>query len=59
MDKQTRDLIDLAEELDNMDKDVTSWEAGLLDTVLKQGNWVSDKQARILLKMEEKYLTGS
>ena len=47
--------IDIANELDEGDFDVTTWEAGFLDTILNQG-WVSEDQAKILLQMSEEYL---
>ena len=42
--------------LDTMDdKDVTDWEAGFLDTVMRGTSW-SPKQRAVLAKMCEKYL---
>ena len=46
---------DLAKELDEGDFDVNSWEAGFLDTVLRQTH-VSVNQAKVLDKMSIKYL---
>lgn len=45
----------LAKELDAGHFDVTSFEASVLETVLKYGR-VSEKQARILREMEGRYL---
>lgn len=44
--------------LDEMDRDVTSWEAGFLDSVLKQlkvGRPLSQKQIETLNNMSTKY----
>lgn len=54
-DKDRFYYLDLAEELDEGDFDVTSWEAGFLNTVLKQTH-ISVKQAEVLDEMNEKYL---
>lgn len=49
----------IAQELDRMERDVTSWEAGFLESVLKRlnrGNAITDKQVNVLNRMHEKYL---
>lgn len=49
------DWLELAKELDTGGFDVTSFEADMLETILKTQR-VSEKQQRILREMEEKYL---
>jgi len=55
----TDEALEIAEELDGMDRDVTSWEADFLANILpllRQGRGVSEKQEAVLLKMKKKYL---
>lgn len=50
----------MARELDEMEEDVTSWEADFLDSILKalhHGRTLSPKQAERLEEMHEKYLS--
>jgi hypothetical protein len=42
--------------LDQMDQEVTDWEAGFLETLLKQSRPLSSKQLAVLVKMAERYL---
>lgn len=42
--------------LDSMEQDVTEWEAGFLDSVMKQSYPVTAKQRTVLVKMAEQYL---
>ena len=55
MKESQENLLLLAKELDNADIDVTKFEANVLETIFTQ-QYVSNKQARILYQMEEKYL---
>lgn len=51
--------LEMAQALDSMERDVTSWEAGLLDSVLKRlraGHPLSPKQTASLEGMYQKYL---
>lgn len=51
-------LSDMATKLDSMERDVDSFEAGFLSTVLprlRQGYGLSDKQQRFLVKTYYKY----
>lgn len=48
--------------IDTMSQDVTSWEAGFLDTTLARtanGTPLTDPQLRVLAKMELRYLGES
>jgi hypothetical protein len=50
---------DMARELDSMDRDVTSWEANFLESVMKAlraGRALSDRQKEKLDEMWDKYL---
>lgn len=50
---------EMARELDAMERDVTSWEASFLESVLSvlaAGRRLSTKQAKTLEEMHEKYL---
>ena len=49
----------IAEDLDGMEEDVTTWEATFLESVLVQlraGRGLSDKQENTLLRMKLDYL---
>lgn len=51
--------LEMAEELDGMERDVTSWEADFLEKILeilRFGLQLSPKQADTLEKMHERYL---
>lgn len=56
------EALELAEELDNMERDVTTWEADFLESILKRlredGSELTPKQEYQLRRMEEKYLAG-
>ena len=49
------DFIGIARALDQMDLDCTDWEAGFLETVLRQ-QIHSPKQQAVLRQMAERYL---
>lgn len=60
-DVTPEEALDIAQELDGMDREVSSWEADFLSSVLprlRDGRGLSEKQEAVLLKMEEKYLKG-
>jgi hypothetical protein len=42
--------------LDTMEQEVTTWEAGFLETLLKQQRPLSPKQLAVLVRMAEQYL---
>lgn len=53
--------LETAEALDGMEEDVTEWEAGFLDSILKQlraGRALSQKQIDTLCRMSDKYGVG-
>lgn len=53
------ELLKMAETLDAMDTDVTSWEAGFLDSTLKalRAGWtITAKQEHVLRDMHAKYI---
>lgn len=50
--------LEMAEELDRMERDVTSWEAEFLDSILKRlrsGTALTERQAKTLQEMRWKY----
>jgi len=54
-----REHLEMAEEIDRMERDVTSWEADFLDSILKRlRNKIplTPKQAEVLEGMHEKYI---
>lgn len=56
------ELLDLAKDLDDMDRKVTTWESEFLDSVLRvlvAGGSLSAKQREILIDMETKYLESN
>lgn len=56
------DYLEMAKELDGMDRDVTSWESGFLDSVLrafKRKNELTHKQKMKLKDMYNHYINGS
>jgi hypothetical protein len=52
--------INLLDDLDNCDKEVTEWEADFIDSLLKNTDdlfWAPpDSQAAVLIRMKEAYL---
>lgn len=51
--------LEMAKELDGMDRDVTSWEADFLSSILEKLNFglaLTQKQASRLTEMYERYL---
>lgn len=53
------EALELAQELDGMERDVTSWEADFLSSILprlREGHGLSEKQEKVLLGMKKKYL---
>ena len=57
----TEDALDLAQQLDGLDRDVSSWEADFLSSILprlRNGGTLTEKQEAVLLKMQDKYLLG-
>jgi len=58
-DVDAEEALELAQELDGMERDVTSWEADFLASVLpllREGRGLSEKQEAVLLKMKKTYL---
>ncbi|MGH9391937.1 MAG: hypothetical protein ACRD1Z_20230 [Vicinamibacteria bacterium] len=56
---RSRRHLEMAQELDGMERDVTSWEAGFLDTVLKrlrEGRVLTEGQAEKLEQIHREYL---
>lgn len=46
-------------DIDNCDQDVTSWEAGFIDSCMRQWevkSYLSRKQIEIIMEMHERYL---
>lgn len=59
MSDEKLSLVEIAKELDAMERSVTSWEASFLDSILtrlSRGYPLSDKQEKVLREMHGKYL---
>ena len=52
-------LQDILRRLDTMAQEPTDFEAGVLETCLRQRTWASAKQRRIVRRMAERYLPDS
>ncbi len=58
MDEKSEEYLEMAQDLDGMDEDVTSWEANFLDSILthlRNGGRLSPNRVNSLKDMYEKY----
>lgn len=56
-----QELVDLLHEIDDLDEDVTDWEAEFMDSLFKKEQrypqiYLSDKQRKAVKRMVERYL---
>lgn len=61
MDNEFDYYIQIIEEIDSIDRDVTEWEASFVESMLEQREEkgyfiITDKQKLVIDKMKEKYL---